>query len=230
VINKSFLRILACNALSYKQGTQYATIAKELVYDTELDDLDARDDGSELRPRILIYTDSGSADLSGQNPSYIATYYNVKLRIELIIFGGYQGFGVDCNEDRFLAIILDVFEQQVFDALFKAQNSHAEKFRNSIVFKSGLQSIPAKDSQSDRKILSTALEIDIQLPEQYTSGIYPQDRIDIFDYYPNYVNLLPVSIRGELEKILAVNDAGDKIEIINSELPIPTVRNEFDND
>jgi hypothetical protein len=215
--------------LSYKQGVQYATLAEKRVYDTELDDLDARNDGTELSPCVLVYTENGNADLNGQNPSHIATYFNVKLRIELIIFGGYKGFGIDANEDRFLAIMADVFEQQVFDALFKAQNEHAEKFRKFIVLKGGLQSSTNKDSQSERKIFSTVLEIDIQLPEQYNSSVYPQDRIDIFDYYPNYVDLLPSQIRNELEKILAVNDA-TPLEILNTKLPIVTIQNEFNDD
>jgi hypothetical protein len=220
--------------LSFKQGNQYATIAENRVYDTELDDLDARNEGTELSPCVLVYTDNGNADLNAQNPNHIATYFNVKLKIELIIFGGYVGFGKYNNIDRFLAIISDVFEQQVFDALFKAQNEHAERFRNNIVFKGGLQSTPAKDSQSERKILNTVLEIDIQLPEQYNSSVYPQDRIDIFDYYPNYVNLIPLQMRTELEKVLAMNDA-TKLDIINSKIeqnnaPILTIENEFNND
>lgn len=229
MIHKSFLRILACNALADKQGNQYATIAENRVYDTRLDDLDARIAGGDIAPSISIYTGEGSAGLNGQNPNHIATYFNTKLQIELTIFGGYAGFGIYGNEDRFLAFMISIFEQQVFDALFKAQNANAQAFRKNFALKSDYQSMTLDNSNSERKILEQRIEIDIQLPEQYNSSVYPQDRIDIFDYYPNYVNLIPTNMRNELQKILAVNDA-TRLLAINTELPIPTIQNEFTDD
>lgn len=229
MIHKSFLRILACNALSDRQGNQYATIAENRVYDTRLDDLDARIAGGDIAPSISIYTAEGSADLNGQNPSHVATYFNTKLQIELTIFGGYAGFGIYNNEDRFLAFMISVFEQQVFDALFKAQNNNAQEFRKRVNFTGSWQSMTLDNSNSDRKILEQRIEIDIQLPEQYNSSVYQQDRIDIFDYYPDYVNLIPTNMRTELQKVLAVNDA-TRLLAINTELPIPTIQNEFEND
>lgn len=227
MIHKSFLRILTCDALSYKQGNQYATIAENRVHDTALDDLDARD---ELAPCLLVYTDSGNANLSGQNPDVIATYFDVKLRIELLIYGHYSGFGKYVNDDRFLSIMLDVFEQQVFDALFKARNEKAQKFRDNIVFKSSLNTSTQKNTESDVKILTSMFDIDIQLPTQFNSSMYQQDRVSILDSYPNYISLIPLGIQNELKKVLAVNDAGDKLNIINTDLPIPTIINEFRND
>lgn len=234
MIHKSFLRILACDALAYKQGNQYATIAENRVYDTELDDLDSRNDGTELAPRILVYTDSGEINFNRQNPNIFASYGTVKLKIELVILGNYKNFNQYKNINRFLSILSDVFEQQVFDAFFKAQNEKAQKFRDFITLAGNLQSSAVMDSESDKKILVKALEMDIQLPEQYTNSVYPQDRIDIFDYYPDYVNLIPTGMRNELEKVLAFNDATE-LDIINSALqtndaPILTIQNEFNDD
>ena len=230
MIHKSFLRILLCNALADKQGNQYATIAENRVHETELDDLDARNEGADLSPCILIYTDSSSTgNLNGQNTSNLSTYVIVKVKIELIIFGGYAGFGLHNNNDKFLSILSDVFEQQVYDALFKAQNENAQKFRDKATLASSLQVTPTNDSQSQRKIFSKMIEIDIQLPEQYNSLIYPQDRIDILDYYQDYISLLPNGMRHELEKMLSVNDA-TKLEILNTELPTPTIQIEFENE
>lgn len=227
MIHKSFLRILMCNLLSYKQDNQYATIAEDRVYDTALEDLDAR--GSHA-PCILIYTDNSSADLNGQNPNYIATYFNVKLKIELIVFGGYSGFGQYVNDDRFLSIILDIFEQQVFDAIFKSQNELAQDIRDKIVFKSDFNVVTSKESDSDTKILISTLDVDIQLPIQYTNIPYSENAISVLDYYPEYADLIPIGIKNELQKILAIKNISDKIEIINTQFPMPTVTIETDND
>jgi hypothetical protein len=217
--------------LKYKQGNKYATIAGKEVYDTRLDDLDTRNGGGDLSPCVLVYTDNGGADINGQNSSHLLTYFNVKLRIELIIFGGYAGFGnsADANVDRYLSMILDVFEQQVVDALFKAQNDDAVKFRENVVFKSTLQSSTAKNADTQRKILSTTLEIDIQLPDQYSNNPYPQDSVNILDNYKDYSDLIPNSIKTELQKILVINDATN-LEIVNTQLPIVTVENEYPHD
>lgn len=234
MIHKSFLRILAFNALSHKQGNQYATIAEDRIYDTELDDLDSRNDGNELEPRILIYTENSEIGFGRQNANSFASYANVKLKIELVVFGACPRYNQYNNVNKLLAIVSDVFEQQVFDALFKAQNEHAQKFRDFIVFSSNLQSNNVMDSDSDKKIFVKSIEFDVQLPEQYNSSVYPQDRINIFDYYPDYVNLIPIGMRNELEKILAMNDA-TKLEIVNSKIqtndaPLLTIQNEFNDD
>lgn len=238
MINKSFLRILACNALAYSQDNTYATIAENRVYDTELDDVDARtesndtdtsDNKNELAPRILVYTDGSDVAFNRQSLNSFASYANVKLKIELVIFGSYEGFGQYNNSNRFLAIISDTFEQQVFDALFKAQNEHAQKFRDFVASASNLQSNNVMDSDSDKKILVKSLEFDVQLHEQYNNSVYAQDRQNILDSYPDYVNLIPTGMRTELEKILVTNDAV-KLEVIETEMPILTIQNEYNDD
>lgn len=212
-----------------KQANQYATIAENRIWDTRLDDLDARIDGDDLAPSISIYTGEGGLGIGGQNPNHIATYASTKLQIELTIFGGYAGFGTFNNSDRFLSLMISVFEQQIFDALFKAQNANAEAFRERVNFTGNWNSVTLDNSTTERKIIEQRIEMDIQLPEQYNSSPYPQDRIDIFDYYPEYVNLIPEDMRSELQKVLAVNDA-TKLETINTEFPIPVIQSEFIND
>ncbi len=234
MIHKSFLRMITCNALLYRQGNQYSTIAENRVYDTRLDDLDARIEGGDIAPSISIYTGEGLTGINGQNTNHIAGYHNTKLQMELTIFGGWSGFGIYGNQDRFLSFMINIFEQQVFDALFKAQNPQAQKFRDTFQVKGDLQSITLNNSDADRKIFEQRIEIDIQLPEQYNSSVYPQDRVDILDYYPEYVNLIPSDMRTELEKVLAMNDAS-KLEILNSKLtqdnaPILTIQNEWTDD
>lgn len=230
MINKSFLRILVCNALAFSQDNKFATIAENRVYDTELDDVDARDDGTELSPRIFIYTDNSDIGFQSKNPNSFASYATVKLRIELIVFGGYQLFGHQFNNNnKFLQIMSDLFEQQVFEALFKAQNQHAQKFRDFIVFASDLKINNVLDNDSDKKILVKSLEVDVQLPEQYSNSVYSQDRQNILDSYPDYVNLIPTSIKAELDKIFVISDSTN-LENITTEMPIVTVTNEYPHD
>lgn len=229
MIYKTLSRLLLCNALSYKHDNKHVTIAEDRVFDTAIDDIQKYNNA----PIILINTNSSQLDLNNKNASSFSTYLYDKISIELLIFGGWSELGDYVNNDRYLMMLLNLFEQQTIDALFKLQNIHAEKAREFIEFGS-IQSQTIESDATENKVFAQKIEIDIRFNEMYNSDVNSQDVTSMIDLYDKYLSIYPVDMVNKLKDILAINDATrlDKLntEIQTNNAPELTITNEWTHD
>lgn len=229
MIERSRLRLLALRALTNNFAGNYPTLAENRVYDSRLDAFDVIEGCTqEPLPRIGIYTSDHTFDGGGiLNSKKINFQQNINLMFEVSIFGykqaSYNGTELVEDEqltfnDQYISLKLDLLEQQIFDALYRAENEHTNAFKK---FAFGINSMSSHDDMSaegQHKIAMRTLEINVRISQALCNKPYNPETNKWIDLYPDLKNLIDCPATLEAVESITVSNPQDDLNSINIDI------------
>lgn len=221
MMNRSFLRLLTINALSNGFTEPYPTIAQNRIFDSRLQDANI-DPCETVLPYVGVYTAGHDFEIGGNGSVKNYNMFNdVELNIELSVFGlrDTGDDGVEIITDQYLAIKLDILEQQIFDILFQYENPHSDKWRCMVTRLIKMSSSPEASDDGNFKIAMRTLSMSLRLCEEQKKIRQDPDIISFIDQFPKYKYLLDLpEYADELKSILITNSNPNNLNSVEIKL------------
>lgn len=229
MIERTRLRLLALKALTNNFSGTYPTLAENRVYDSRLDSYDVLEGlTEEPLPRIGIYTSGHTFDSGGMISSKrMKLQQDIDIMFEISVFGHkqatYNGNELVEDEqltfnDQYLSMKLDILEQQIFDALYRAENEHTNAFKK---FASGVNRISSHDDMSaegQHKISMRTLEINVRISAALCNTPYDPATTNWIDLYPDLRDLIDCPAALEAVSSIPVANPQDNLNSIELDL------------
>lgn len=211
----SFLRLMVKEALLVNDGMKYATLAQDRVYDF----LDVvMSNNKQSKPYIFIETQDLMIDTRSKSFIDFTSNFRCTLVIAFVWVGNNSGISQSVvNIGSFIGLMLSICSQQILDALIKSNNVKSKRFSDNV---SILGDITYEDGELDGEVITYVRKIKFPLMvgKMYNSELYPQDRLNILDNYPEFKSLISCpAILAQLSQIGVIND-GVILDVINADL------------
>lgn len=213
------------------KALQNATIAGKEVYDQPLNDfLLSVDHSIEAKPRIGVYIRDQEINLGSSifNPCAFKHELKCRVEIELAVFGAdlseQEGvLTVLSQNDRYLALKMDVLEQQVYDVFYKNSSYDSNNLREKIAKITRYNSISEYVRDQIDKIAMRTIQVDLDLNDYIESGFYDDvaGSLIIDRYQDKDVQVLQECsvIGGWLNSIKnSINNQSDDTEFLDIEI------------
>lgn len=170
------IRLATIAALTGGDAAPYATMAQDRVFDSRQDAY-LHFQNRDVSPCIAVYTDGVEyRPINGA----LGAPYPMQTFCDLVIEMSLTGFSPDLSIDSAMEARLDLFESQVFEALFSTQRLYAEAWQTTFKRIHGIQSERLANAEHNTRIAQRDLVMKVE---------YDQRCLSLADAFPNLTEL-----------------------------------------